>query len=64
MAKFIEIEDGNQELRLVNIEHISDVYENYIYLDTYGGESQVSVRCNHSYEELKSKLLVAGAEIY
>ena len=64
MAKFIEIVDSNSEKRLINIDHISDIYENYIYLDTYGESDQMNIQCNHSYTELKRKLVVAGVEIY
>ena len=64
MAKFIEIVDSYGEPRLVNVDHISDIYENYIYLDTYGECDQVNIKCNHSYAELKRKLIVAGVEIY
>lgn len=64
MAKFIEIEDSYGEKRLINVNHISDIYENYIYFHTWGECSQVNIKCNHSYAELKRKLIVAGVEIY
>lgn len=64
MAKFIEIEDSNGAKRLINVNHISDIFDNYVYLDTFGGYDQAHIRCNHGYEELKRKLTVAGVEIY
>ena len=64
MTKFIEIVDGCNDRRLVNIDHISDIFENYIYLDSASDGKQIKINCKHSYSEIKEKLLAAGAEIY
>lgn len=64
MAKFIQVVDSGNGKRLVNIDHISDIYENFIYFDSPDGMSQSKLSTEHTYEELISKLQQAGAEIY
>lgn len=62
MARFIEIIDSENEKRLVNVDHISDIYENFIYLDIVEME-QLKIRTSHNYETLCLKLQNAGVEV-
>lgn len=64
MAKFIQIIDASNERRLINVDHISDIYENFIYLDSVEGSSQLKIRTIHNYETLVIKLQNAGVEVY
>lgn len=64
MLKFIEISSYSGDRRLININHISDISENYVYLDTSTSSEQFYFRCTESYEELKQKLIQAGVEVY
>lgn len=63
MLKFIEIVDAENEARLININCISDIFQNVIYLISTG-EEQIRINTNHSYEEILDKLQDAGAGIY
>lgn len=64
MLKFLEIRDAAGDKRLINIAHLSDIFENFIYLNTCVGDEQIKINTAHSYEELKSMLKNAGVEIY
>lgn len=64
MAKFIEISGYSVNKRLVNIDHISDIGDNRVYLDSSTYCESYYIDCTESYEELKEKLIKSGAEIY
>jgi len=64
MAKFIQVIDAQNEKRLINVDSISDIYENFIYLEAVEGDSQIKIRTAHNYETLVLKLQNAGVEVY
>ncbi len=63
MAKFIQIIDTDNKKRLINVDHISDIYENFIYLDSLKETGQVTIRTSHNYETLIMKLQHAHVEV-
>lgn len=59
MKGFIEVEmQKDNEKRLINIRHIEEVADNYIYLAFNSPNSieQDYVQCKETYEEIKLKI--------
>ena len=53
MVIFIEIEDINGDKRLVNVNFITDIIGNKIYINTGATGEQMGITCKESYEQIK-----------
>lgn len=53
MIMFIEFEDTNGDKRLVNVNFITDIIGNKIYINTGATGEQISINCKESYEQIK-----------
>ena len=53
MDNFIEVTDSNGWKRLVNTTHITDIVGSRIYLDCVTDDSQLSIDCKESYDQIR-----------
>lgn len=53
MIDFIEVEDSKGFKRLINVNFITDIVGNKIYINCGASGEQPSINCKESYEEIK-----------
>lgn len=63
MVIFIEIEDINGDKRLVNVNFITDIIGNKIYINTGATGEQMSIDCKESYEQIKRRIFDCGNKL-
>lgn len=57
---FIEVTDINNKTRLVNVQHIEEIwYDGTIYLNTVFEGGQDCIHCQETYKEIKRKIVEA-----
>lgn len=56
MINFIEVTDSNGDKRLINVNLITDIVNNIIYLNCGAIGEQTSINCKESYEQIKDMI--------
>lgn len=56
MVNFIEVEDVNGVKRLINVDFITDIVGNRIYINCGATGEQPSINCKESYEQIRNMI--------
>lgn len=60
MTNFIEITDVEGFKRLVNVNFITDIVQNSIFINSGCGDTYTKIDCKENYEEIKTLIKNTG----